>query len=39
MDTKQLEALRQMQAWVRELVGTCQDMALLDLIYKLLAMQ
>lgn len=33
------EPLQQMQEWVHELVDTCQDLVLLDLIYKMLIMR
>lgn len=33
------EVLQQMREWVNELVNSCQDLALLDLIYKILLLQ
>lgn len=36
---KEREPLQQMRAWVCELVNTCQDIVLLDLIYKMLILR
>lgn len=33
------EPLQQMREWVCELVNTCQDIVLLDLIYKMLILR
>lgn len=33
------EPLEQMREWVHELVNTCQDIVLLDLIYKMLILK
>ena len=33
------EPLQQMREWVQELVNTCQDIVLLDLIYKMLILR
>lgn len=36
---KEREALQQMREWVSEMVNTCQDIVLLDLIYKMLILR
>lgn len=36
---KEREPLQQMREWVCELVNTCQDIVLLDLIYKMLMLR